>query len=88
MALAGLWETWRSPAGEKMRSFAIVTAAVNALKFGNTDSHRRGRSIRTAVADSRSYLRGQRYSGVCDLSGYKKHFSRVSVLFSHDRTLS
>src|SRR5215472_1793548 len=25
MALAGLWETWRSPAGERIRSFAIVT---------------------------------------------------------------
>jgi putative SOS response-associated peptidase YedK len=31
MALAGLWETWRSPAGERVRSFAIVTAAPNAL---------------------------------------------------------
>ena len=25
MALAGLWENWRSPAGEWMRSFAIIT---------------------------------------------------------------
>jgi putative SOS response-associated peptidase YedK len=25
MALAGLWETWRSPAGERVRSFAIIT---------------------------------------------------------------
>jgi hypothetical protein len=24
MALAGLWESWRSPAGERVRSFAIV----------------------------------------------------------------
>ena len=31
MALAGLWETWRSPAGGRVRSFAIVTAAPNAL---------------------------------------------------------
>jgi putative SOS response-associated peptidase YedK len=30
MALAGLWETWRSPAGERVRSFAIVTTAPNA----------------------------------------------------------
>jgi len=30
MALAGLWETWRSPAGERLRSFAIVTTAPNA----------------------------------------------------------
>ena len=29
MALAGLWETWRSPAGERVRSFAIVTTAAN-----------------------------------------------------------
>jgi len=31
MALAGLWETWRSPAGERVRSFAIVTTAANSL---------------------------------------------------------
>jgi putative SOS response-associated peptidase YedK len=31
MALAGLWETWRSPAGERLRSFTIVTTAANAL---------------------------------------------------------
>ena len=31
MALAGLWETWRSPAGERVRSFAIVTTAPNEL---------------------------------------------------------
>ena len=31
MALAGLWETWRSAAGGRVRSFAIVTTAPNAL---------------------------------------------------------
>ncbi len=31
MALAGLWENWRSPAGERIRSFTIVTTAPNAL---------------------------------------------------------
>jgi len=30
MAMAGLWETWRSPAGERVRSFTIVTTAPNA----------------------------------------------------------
>jgi putative SOS response-associated peptidase YedK len=31
MALAGLWETWRSPAGEQVRSFAIITTTPNEL---------------------------------------------------------
>ena len=31
MALAGLWETWRSPAGERVRSFAIITTIPNEL---------------------------------------------------------
>jgi putative SOS response-associated peptidase YedK len=31
MALAGLWESWRSPAGERVRSFAIVTTEPNQL---------------------------------------------------------
>ena len=31
MALAGLWENWRSPAGEWVRSFAIVTTQPNEL---------------------------------------------------------
>jgi putative SOS response-associated peptidase YedK len=31
MALAGLWETWRSPAGERVLSFAIITTTPNAL---------------------------------------------------------
>jgi hypothetical protein len=29
--LAGLWETWRSPAGESVRSFTIITTMPNAL---------------------------------------------------------
>ena len=31
MALAGLWEIWRSPGGEVLRSFTIVTTAANTL---------------------------------------------------------
>jgi putative SOS response-associated peptidase YedK len=31
MALAGLWETWRSAAGERIRSFAIITTEPNEL---------------------------------------------------------
>jgi putative SOS response-associated peptidase YedK len=31
MALAGLWENWRSPEGEWRRSFTIVTTAANEL---------------------------------------------------------
>src|SRR6202043_1342896 len=31
MAMAGLWDTWRSPEGERVRSFTIVTTTPNAL---------------------------------------------------------
>jgi putative SOS response-associated peptidase YedK len=31
MAPAGLWENWRSPAGEWARSFAIITTTPNEL---------------------------------------------------------
>ncbi|HEV2097509.1 MAG TPA: SOS response-associated peptidase family protein [Stellaceae bacterium] len=31
MALAGLWEDWQSPAGEWVRSFAIITTQPNEL---------------------------------------------------------
>jgi putative SOS response-associated peptidase YedK len=31
MALAGLWESWRSPAGERLRSFAVITTRPNEL---------------------------------------------------------
>jgi putative SOS response-associated peptidase YedK len=31
MGMAGLWEAWRSPAGERVRSFTIVTTTPNEL---------------------------------------------------------
>jgi putative SOS response-associated peptidase YedK len=31
MGMAGLWETWRSPAGERVRSFTIITTTPNEL---------------------------------------------------------
>jgi len=31
MALAGLWENWKSPAGEWVRSFTVITCPPNAL---------------------------------------------------------
>ena len=31
MTLAGLWDAWRSPAGERIKSFAIITTTANAL---------------------------------------------------------
>jgi putative SOS response-associated peptidase YedK len=31
LALSGLWENWRSPAGERIGSFAIVTTEPNEL---------------------------------------------------------
>jgi putative SOS response-associated peptidase YedK len=32
MAMAGLWETWHSPEGERIRSFTIATTKPNALR--------------------------------------------------------
>ena len=32
MALAGLWENWKSPAGEWVRSFTILTCTPNELR--------------------------------------------------------
>ena len=31
MGMAGLWETWRSPAGERIKSFTIFTTTPNEL---------------------------------------------------------
>jgi putative SOS response-associated peptidase YedK len=31
MTLAGIWDDWRSPTGEKIKSFAIITTTANAL---------------------------------------------------------
>ena len=31
MGMAGLWETWRSPAGERVRSFTIITTTPNEV---------------------------------------------------------
>jgi len=31
LALAGLWDIWRSPAGERIRSFTIITTPPNEL---------------------------------------------------------
>jgi putative SOS response-associated peptidase YedK len=44
MALAGLWETWRSPAGERVRSFAIITTTPNELcaELHDPDARRPG----------------------------------------------
>jgi len=34
LALAGLWESWRDPAGEILRSFTIITTTANAEMAG------------------------------------------------------
>ena len=31
MTMAGLWEAWNPPAGERVRSFTIITTAPNEL---------------------------------------------------------
>ena len=31
MAMAGLWDSWRSPSGERVRSFTIITTEPNEL---------------------------------------------------------
>jgi putative SOS response-associated peptidase YedK len=31
LSMAGLWETWKSPAGETVRSFTIITTTPNAM---------------------------------------------------------
>jgi putative SOS response-associated peptidase YedK len=41
MALAGLWENWKSPEGEWMRSFAIITTTPNEL-CAASQPHARG----------------------------------------------
>ena len=39
MALAGLWEKWRSPTGEWVRAFAIVTTTPNeCAELRNSDA--------------------------------------------------
>jgi putative SOS response-associated peptidase YedK len=38
MALAGLWESWRSPAGERVRSFAIACPPTSANQARLPDS--------------------------------------------------
>jgi putative SOS response-associated peptidase YedK len=37
IAATGLWENWRSPAGEWVRSFAIITTAPNELSAESHD---------------------------------------------------
>lgn len=37
MALAGLWESWKDPAGEVMRTFAIITTDANRVLEGVHD---------------------------------------------------
>ena len=39
MALAGLWENWQSPAGEWIRSFAIITTPPNVIVRRAPQSH-------------------------------------------------
>jgi putative SOS response-associated peptidase YedK len=46
MALAGLWENWRSPAGEWIRSFAIITTEPNELCAVASQPHAGGPQTR------------------------------------------
>ena len=49
--MAGLWETWRSPAGERIRSFTIITTKPNKLC---AELHNR---CVPALATARQYFR-------------------------------
>ena len=42
MAMAGLWDTWRSPQGERIRSFTIATTTPNQLCAKIAQPHARG----------------------------------------------
>jgi hypothetical protein len=46
MTLADLWETWRSAAGERIRSFTIVTTTPNEFVRGASRPHARGAATR------------------------------------------
>jgi SOS response associated peptidase (SRAP) len=49
MAMAGLWETWRSPAGERIRSFTIRSRTFRARLNSGTDSPVEGRGFEPPV---------------------------------------
>ena len=53
MALAGLWENWKSPEGEWMRSFAIVTTTPNELCARAAQPHAGGPETRSLAGLAR-----------------------------------
>ena len=50
MGMVGLWETWRSPAGERIRSFTIITTTPNELC---AELHARGFEARNMAGVAR-----------------------------------
>ena len=52
MGLAGLWENWRSPAGEWVRSFGIITTTERAVREA-PQPHARGPETRNLAGLAR-----------------------------------
>lgn len=74
MALAGLWENWKSPDGEWVRTFTIVTTRANDLLAGIHDRM----PVILDEADWPAWL-GERAAGQDDLLGLLKPYPAAKM---------
>jgi putative SOS response-associated peptidase YedK len=72
MALAGLWENWKSPEGEWMRSFAIITTTPNELC-----THLHNRMPVVLKPDAWPVWLGEEAAEACALKALLKPFPRT-----------